>query len=125
MGKESGAVMSMKNLVSKIVRAPTANPCREQIAWASWSMNTSMVTMTMLLMMVAMMKMMLATLAMPTCGMISPKTTIPRVAPMTATRPPPPVSASSRIVNVLFTFEWLVSSVVVVLVVGKSKMVVT
>ena len=97
--------MSMKNLVSKIVRAPTANPCREQIAWASWSMNTSMVTMTMLLMMMAMMKMMLATLAMLTCGMISPKTTIPRVAPMTATRPPPPVSASSRIVNVLFTFK--------------------
>ena len=62
---------------------------------------------------------------MLTCGMISPKTTMPRVAPMTATRPPPPVSASSRIVNVLFTFEWLVSSVVVVLVVGKSKMVVT
>ena len=32
IGKERGAVMSMKNLVNQIVRAPTANPCREQIA---------------------------------------------------------------------------------------------
>ena len=113
MGKESGAVMSMKNLVSKIVRAPTANPCREQIAWASWSMNTYFDGDED------------DAFVMLTCGMISPKTTMPRVAPMTATRPPPPVSASSRIVNVLFTFVWLVSSEVVDLVVGKSKMVVT
>ena len=93
MGKESGAVMSMKNLVSKIVRAPTANPCREQIAWASWSKNTYFDGDED------------DAFVMLTCGMISPKTTMPRVAPMTATRPPPPVSASSRIVNVLFTFE--------------------
>ena len=93
MGKESGAVMSMKNLVSKIVRAPTANPCREQIAWASWSMNTYFDGDED------------DAFVMLTCGMISPKTTMPRVAPMTATRPPPPVSASSRIVNVLFTFK--------------------
>ena len=39
IGKDRGAVMSMKNLVNQIVRAPTANPCREQIAWkqlSSW-----------------------------------------------------------------------------------------
>ena len=41
---------------------------------------------------------------MITCGMISPNTTIPSVAPITATRPPPPVKASSRIVSVLFTW---------------------
>lgn len=35
--------------------------------------------------------------------MISPKMTIPRVAPITATIPPPPVRVSSRTVNVLFT----------------------
>ena len=33
MGNDKGAVMSMKNLVSQMVRAPTAKPCREQIAW--------------------------------------------------------------------------------------------
>ena len=30
------------------------------------------------------------------CGMISPKTTMPMVAPMTATMPPPPVSVSAQ-----------------------------
>ena len=69
MGKERGEVISMKNLVSQMVLAPTANPCLEQIAW----------------------------------GMISPNTTIQRVAQMTATVPPPPVRVSSRMVRVLFT----------------------
>jgi hypothetical protein len=35
--------------------------------------------------------------------MISPKMTIERVAPMTATMPPPPVSVSRVMVRVLFT----------------------
>ena len=37
------------------------------------------------------------------CGMISPNMTIPRVAPMTATTPPPPVRVSRRTVRVLLT----------------------
>ena len=39
IGKDRGAVMSMKNLVNQIVRAPTANPCREQIAWRQLSLS--------------------------------------------------------------------------------------
>ena len=37
------------------------------------------------------------------CGMISPNMTIPRVAPITATTPPPPVRVSRRTVRVLLT----------------------
>ena len=37
------------------------------------------------------------------CGMISPNTTMPRVAQRTARAPPPPVRVSMRIVRVLFT----------------------
>ena len=37
--------------------------------------------------------------------MISPKTTMPKVEAITAIVPPPPVSTSSRIVIVLFTFK--------------------
>ena len=51
-----------------------------------------------------MLLLLLHTVAVITCGMISPNTTIPSVAPITATRPPPPVKASSRIVSVLFTW---------------------
>ena len=42
MGNDKGAVMSMKNLVSHMVLAPTANPCREQIAWTRFIMMMHM-----------------------------------------------------------------------------------
>ena len=64
-----------------------------------------MVTMRVMVMviMVTMMRAKMRDMTMSTCGMISPNTTIPRVAPMTATSPPPPVNVSSKIVKVLFT----------------------
>ena len=60
MGNDKGAVMSMKNLVSQMVRAPTAKPCREQIAWLKYII----IMMTMIMMMIKMIMMMVMMIMM-------------------------------------------------------------